>query len=81
MIDRETIQGPLGVSLACIGGLFIVGIWLFAPPLASLGSPGGGNVLNDGSYKKLIATHDEAHRTNLNRVHGRSFFFEPASPP
>ena len=81
MIDRETIQGPLGVSLACIGGLLIVGIWLLAPLLGSLGSLGGGNVLNDDGYKKLIATHDVAHRTDLNRVHGRSFFFEPAAPP
>ena len=81
MIDRETIRGPLGVSLACVGGLLIVGIWLLAPLLASLGSLGGGAVLTDDSYGKLIATHDTAHRTDLNRVHGRSFFFEPAAPP
>jgi hypothetical protein len=43
MIDRETIQGPLGVSLPSIGGLIIVGIWLFAPLHASLGSLGGGD--------------------------------------
>ena len=43
MIDRETIRGPLGVSLPSIGGLIIVGIWLFAPLHASLGSLGGGD--------------------------------------
>jgi hypothetical protein len=81
MIDRSQLQGPLGISMVCAAGLFIIGLWLIIPVLGAFGSLGGGDVLDDGTYEQLIATHDRTHRTDLNRVHGRSFFFEPDSPP
>ena len=81
MIDREALRGPLGVSVACLAGIVILALWLVVPLLASLGSLGGGTPLDDGTYESLIAHHDEAHRTDLDRVHGRSFFFEPPAPP
>ena len=81
MIDRDSLRGPMGVSLFCGAGLVVVTIWLIVPFLASLGSLGGGEVLSDETYGQLIAAHDTAHRTDLNRVHGRSFFFEPPAPP
>ena len=81
MIDRSQLQGPLGISMLCVAGLVIIGLWLIIPILAAFGSLGGGDVLDDGTYERLIATHDQTHRTDLNRVHGRSFFFEPDAPP
>ena len=81
MIDRSQMQRPLGVSLVCLAGIVIVALWLIAPILGALGSLGGGDMLDDGTYERLIAKHDTAHRTDLNRVHGRSLFFEPAAPP
>lgn len=81
MIDRSEMQGPLGVSLVCLAGIVIVGLWLLVPVLGVFGSLGGRDAIDDGTYERLIASHDTAHRTDLNRVHGRSFFFEPAAPP
>jgi len=81
MMDRSQLQGPLGISVACVAGLVLVGLWLIIPVLGAFGSLGGGDVLDDGTYERLIATHDDAHRKDLNRVHGRSFFFEPDAPP
>ncbi|MDP7029140.1 MAG: hypothetical protein QF733_02865 [Phycisphaerales bacterium] len=81
MIDREALRGPLGVSLFCGAGLVVLALWLVIPFLASLGALGGGAAPSDATYSQLLATHDQAHRTDLNRVHGRSFFFEPPAPP
>jgi len=81
MIDRNALRGPLGVSLACAAGLVFVSLWLLVPVLGSLTSLGGGNSLDEAAYENLIASHDAAHRTDLNRIHGRSFFFEPKAPP
>ena len=81
MIDRDQLQGPLGVSLAASILLFVVGCWLLLPALGSLRVVGGGDNLDDAAYDRLVAAHDVAHRTDLNRIHGRSFFFEPPAPP
>ncbi|MDP7069810.1 MAG: hypothetical protein QF561_00500 [Phycisphaerales bacterium] len=81
MLDRDALRGPLGVSLACAAGLVIVGLWLLIPVLGSMASLVGGDRLDEGAYEQLIAAHDTAHRTDLNRIHGRSFFFEPKAPP
>lgn len=80
-LDREMLRGPLGLSLACLVGIVVISLWLLIPLLSTLGSIGGGNPLDDGAYENLIASHDQAHRTDLNRIHGRSFFFEPPAPP
>lgn len=81
MIDRDQLQGPLGVSLAASILLFVIGCWLLLPALGSLRVVGGGDNLDDAAYDRLVAAHDVAHRTDLNRIHGRSFFFEPPAPP
>jgi hypothetical protein len=81
MIDRTQIQGPLGVSLVCLAGIIIVGLWLLVPVLGVFGTFGSSASLDDGAYERLIASHEAAHRNDLNRVHGRSLFFEPSAPP
>ncbi len=81
MIDRDQMQGPLGVSLGATAGLLIISLWLLLPALASLTAFGGGGALDDSAYDRLVATHDTSHRTDLDRIHGRSFFFEPPAPP
>lgn len=80
MIDRDQIQGPLGVSVLAIGGLVILALWLLVPLLGSLVAMTGGSSIDDSAHDRLIAAHDAAHETDLNRVHGRSFFFEPPAP-
>lgn len=80
MIDRDQLQGPLGVSLLATGALAILAVWLILPVLGSLTMLGGGDPIDSATYDRLIAVHDQAHRTDLDRIHGRSFFFEPEAP-
>ncbi len=81
MMSRDELRGPLGVSLAALACIVIIGLWLLAPLLGAVTRIGGGAAVETDRHEGLIALHDESHATDLDRVLGRSFFFDPPAPP
>ena len=81
MMNSDNLRGPFGVSLACGFVLIILILWWLFPLLGAVGRLGGVDTDQGDAFAQLVSAHDEAHLTDINRIHGRSFFFEPPSPP
>ena len=81
MIQQDDLRGPLGLSLAAVGVMLVLGIWLAVPAGRTLVNLGGGDAPDEALYARMLESHGALDRTDRNRVHGRSFFFDPAQPP
>jgi len=81
MISRDDLRGPFGISLAAVVLIAMVALWLFVPAVRSVVHLAGGATPDEGSYARLLESHTTLDRVDRNRVHGRSFFFDPAQPP
>ncbi len=81
MIHRDELRGPMGWSLAAVALILIVSLWLLMPTMRSLMHLGGGVAPDAAAHARMLDTHATLDRTDRNRVHGRSFFFDPPTPP
>lgn len=81
MMQRDELRGPLGASLAAVGVMLIIVIWLAIPMVRTIGHLSGGTPPDANMHARLLDEHETIDRIDRNRVHGRSFFFDPAAPP
>ena len=81
MISQDELRGPLGVSLAAVLAVAIMLIWLAVPMARTIGQLSGGSPPDNAMHARTIADQLGVDRVDRNRVHGRSFFFDPAEPP
>jgi len=81
MMTRDELRGPLGVSLAALAAMVIVLIWLALPMGRTIGRLSGGTPPDNNLHARSLTEQLEMDRVDRNRVHGRSFFFDPAEPP
>jgi hypothetical protein len=61
--------------------MLVLGIWIVVPAGRTMTKLGGGEAPDESLYARMLENHETLDRTDRNRVHGRSFFFDPAQPP
>ncbi|MCH2137711.1 MAG: hypothetical protein MK074_01505 [Phycisphaerales bacterium] len=81
MITKADLRGPLGLSLAALAVMAVIAVWLIVPLGRSALHLGGGDAPDAQRHARMLESHATLDRTDRNRVHGRSFFFDPAQPP
>jgi hypothetical protein len=81
MMTSDELRGPLGVSLAALTLIVIVLIWLAVPMSGTIAALSGGTPPNQSLHARSLTDQLERDQLDRNRVHGRSFFFDPAEPP
>ena len=81
MMTRDELRGPLGLSLAASAVVVILLIWMAVPMSQTISRLSGGMPPDSTLHARTLTDHLELDRVDRNRVHGRSFFFDPAEPP